>query len=525
LIVALLVASHARAAEKVLVVSLKPTEQLFADVDYLFRAAGLQQMSQFILPQLKSYVQGVNEKQPIGVVVLVEQSEFIPLGFLPVTNLDTLLGQLQQQLGEPVDAGDGVLELLGPQPLFVKQQGGWAYFGQNKESLKQLPNDPVKLLDGLETEYEIGVRAFIKNIPDAFKQMAIRQIKDGLDRGLANTSDAAGRQMAEAQVAQLTQLIQDTDVLTFGWQIDPNQKCTYLDISLKARAGSEMANQLEASRNVTTRHAGFLAPDAAIRANITSVLPPQQVDQAVATVDRLEQQILGQLASDSGLDNRTRDAAQKLLGTFFQIARSTVKSGKFDSCTSVILKPKAATLIAAGQVASGSEVESALKQLVELAKNGSELSVTNVKFNADQHAGVRFHTMSVPIPAEEQLRLVLGDTLDIAVGVSDSSAYVALGTDGLEQLKKAIDASAGGEQTVEPFHLEIGLLPILKFAQSVHANPLIDGVIQLVGGDGKDHIRIRTSVDEQGVLYRFELEEGVLKILGQAGQMVGAGGF
>jgi hypothetical protein len=331
--------------------------------------------------------------------------------------------------------------------------------------------------------------------------------------------------MAEAQVAQLTQLIQDTDVLTVGWQIDPSQKRTYLDISIKAKPGSEMANQLEASRNVTTRHAGFLSPDAAIRANITSVLPPQQVDQAIANVDRLEQQVLSQLPGDGALDNRTQVAAEKLVRTFFQIARSTVKSGKFDSCTSVILKPKALTLIAAGQVANGNEVDSAVKQIVELAKNESEFSLTNVKFNADQHAGVRFHTMSVPIPAEEQIRQVLDDTLNITVGVSDDSAYVALGSDGLEQLKNAIDASAGGEQSVEPFHLEIGLLPILEFAQSIQANPLIDGVIQLIGTDGKDHIRVSSSVSDQGALYRFELEEGVLKILGQAGQMVGAGGF
>jgi hypothetical protein len=30
-------------------------------------------------------------------------------------------------------------------------------------------------------------------------------------------------------------------------------------------------------------------------------------------------------------------------------------------------------------------------------------------------------------------------------------------------------------------------------------------------------------VDDKGLLYRFEVEEGVLKVLGQAGQLVGVG--
>ncbi len=132
----------------------------------------------------------------------------------------------------------------------------------------------------------------------------------------------------------------------------------------------------------------------------------------------------------------------------------------------------------------------------------------------------------MPIPEEEYVRKVLGDTLKIVVGVADSSAYLALGTDGLEQLKTSIDASAGSQPSVEPFRLDISVLPILKFAKSVEANPMVDALIQIVGdAQGSDHLRLRTAVNENTVLYRLELEEGILRILGQAGQMVIGGGF
>jgi hypothetical protein len=356
--------------------------------------------------------------------------------------------------------------------------------------------------------------------------MAVGQLKAGLERTLANADDPTARQMAETQIKQLTQLIEETDTLTLGWQVDPKQRTTHFDVLMTAVADSEMSKQIEAQRNAKTRFGGFIADGAALRVNLASQMLPSQVDEAIVSVDRFEQQTLEQVEDDGDIDNRTRAAAKQLIQTFFQIARSTIKTGNFDSCTSVVLKPQAISVISASHVASGNDVEQAVKQLVELAKNESEFSFSNVKLNADQHAGVRFHTLALPIPETEDARKVLGDTLDIVVGVADNSAYVALGPDGLTQLKKAIDASQGAEQTVEPFQLEVGLLPVLSFAQTVEPNPMVEAVVQMLSGvEGKDHLRVRTSVTDAGIRYRIELEEGVLKILGQAGQMVGVGAF
>ncbi len=517
-------ASHARAAETIAVISLKPSEQLLSDVDYLLSASGMQGLGQFFMPQVKAYFQNVNGKQPIGVVVTIDQTEIKPLGFLPVTNLDALLSQVEGQLGEPIDAGDGVRELQGPQPMFVKEQSGWAFFAQTKDSLNDLPEDPTKLLDGLDKQYDIGIRAYIKNVPEPYKQMAISQIRQGLENGRAGADDATAGQMADA-VDQLRQVIQETDTLTVGWQISPAQQSTHFEMVLKVKPGTKMAKHLDAGRDTKTRYGGFLAKDAAIRANMASVLMPDQVDEAVRSVDQFERSTIAQIDKDGNLDDSTRTAATELVRTFFKIVRSTVKTGNFDSCASVILEPKAFTLIAASHVSSGSEVESAVKQLVAMAENEPEFSFSSVEFNAAEHAGVRFHTLAVPIPEDEYLRKVLGDTLDICVGVAESSAYLALGTDGLDYLKQSIDDSASGPQAIEPFHLEISLLSVLKFAQSVEANPMVDALVQIVASaDGKDHIRIRTAVEGDSVLYRFELEAGVLKLLGQAGQMVTMGG-
>jgi hypothetical protein len=517
------------AAEKVAVVSIKPTEQLVSDIRYLMRATGTEPFEQMILPQLQAYFQGINGKQPIGVVLTVDEAQqLVPLAFVPVTDLQTVLQQFAGQLGEPEEVGDGVLELQGPQPVFIKEQNGWAFIGQSVESLSDLPANPAQLLEGLEKNYLLGVRLFLKNLPAAYKEMAVSQLQETMQGQLENADDPEQAQKAaEAQIAQLKQLMDETETLTLGWQVDSKEKSIHFDGVVKALPDTKMAKQIASAADAKTRFGGFLVDGAAIQGNLTSALLPDQIDEMLTSMDQLEAQTKAQIEQDEKLDDSTRNAAKQLVNTFFQIGRSTVKTGNLDSAMSVILKPDAMTLVAATHVASGADVESAVKQLVAMAQKDEEFSFKSVKLNAAEHAGVRFHTMEVPIPQDEYVRKVVGETLQIVVGAADESAYVAIGNNGLTYLKQLIDASSkSGTQTVDPFELEIALQPILDFAKSVEPNPIVESLAQMLANKGgKDHLRVRTSVSDQGALYRLTLEEGVLSLLGQGILLGSQGGF
>jgi hypothetical protein len=182
LLFAILAARPLLAAEKVAVISLKAHDELFNDIGFVLKATGTEGISQLFLPQIKGYFKGIDAKRPIGVVLSLDENQLVPLAFVPVTDLKTVLAPLSEQLGEPTDAGDGVLQLQGPQPMFLKQQGAWTFIGQTKESLKELPGQPDQLLEGLNTQYDIAVRAFVQNIPAHFKQMAIGQINSALEQ-------------------------------------------------------------------------------------------------------------------------------------------------------------------------------------------------------------------------------------------------------------------------------------------------------------------------------------------------------
>ena len=93
-------------------------------------------------------------------------------------------------------------------------------------------------------------------------------------------------------------------------------------------------------------------------------------------------------------------------------------------------------------------MEGLLRKVAELAKDEPEFP--GIKFNADTHANVRFHTLKLPVPADagEDVRNLLGDELEVAIGTGDKSFYLAFGKDSVGTLKKVIDQSAADAQKV-----------------------------------------------------------------------------
>jgi hypothetical protein len=146
-----------------------------------------------------------------------------------------------------------------------------------------------------------------------------------------------------------------------------------------------------------------------------------------------------------------------------------------------------------------------------------------VKWNAASHAGVNFHSITVPVPeSQEAPRRMLGEKADIAVGIGEEAVYLALGRDNIEAVKKAIDASASERgKKVPPFEMALSLGPILDMAASQAPDGDQKAVLGTIAdmlrneAQGRDHIRMVGQLVENGLRYRFEAEEGVLRALGK----------
>ena len=91
--------------------------------------------------------------------------------------------------------------------------------------------------------------------------------------------------------------------------------------------------------------------------------------------------------------------------------------------------------------------------------------------------------------------------------------------DPLAVMKKAIvDSKAGATTKVSPGVVDVSLQPILDFVSvfTPDNGDLAALLTELAKTPGKDHVHLQLKPQQNGISYRLELQEGVLKAMGLA---------
>ncbi|HEV3137371.1 MAG TPA: hypothetical protein VGZ26_05695, partial [Pirellulales bacterium] len=479
-------------------------------------------------------LKGLDRNRPWGVTLTTDGLSLQPLIFLPVDNLKELLDALSGLIGDAQDSGNGVFEInVFGQKLFVKEtKTKWAFVSMSPEAIADVPKDPAKLLGGLDKDYDVALRLNVQNIPELYRSLAVDQLRLGVESGLdrtPNESDAdfaARKKMVDGQIKALTTAINEIDQLTLGWALDTSAKTTHIDLSIAAVAGSDFSKQLSQVKETTSEFAGFLVPDAAASLNFSAKMAKDNTEQIVAALQTLRSHAQQHIEADEKLsDDATKKIAKEMVSEVFDAIQATIESGKIDAGATLNLSDKSMALVVGAYVANPNSLEDALKKFAKLAEK--EPDFPGIKFDADKHGGVRFHTASLPVPKEEGISRVLGDKLDVAVGIGAKSAYLALGTDSLKLCQQLIDKSkADASKRVPPFQLNVSLTPIFQFAAAMQDRPEVTMMAEeLAKSKGKDHVRIVVTPQPNAVTFSINAEEGVIRLLAQAGRAATAGGL
>jgi hypothetical protein len=524
--------SSARAELKpLLIVSVASVDEVLADVKYITKASGFEGAGNTADFFGKAYTNGVDRKRPIGVIVAPKDGgDFIAVSFVPVSDMKAILATLKEPVGEPKDVGDGVLELaIGPQSAFIKETNGWAFVAREKEHLAELPADPMALLGTLPKDYTIAAKVHLQNLPAELKKMAADQMRIGLSRALENAPREGGvdrefqEKLGRVYVENIVRILDETDEIVFGLQIDAAGQRTFIDLGQTAVAGTRMAKQLEALANTKSGFSAFLMPEAAVSFNASGTVAKEDLDQLRAMMDGVKANALKDLDNNPDLDATRRAAAKELLGGFIDIVMKTLEEGKVDGGATLLLEPKSLNFVAGGLVADGAKVDALFKKLTDLAKD--EPDAPEIKLNAGQHGGITLHKITGPIPeGEAEAREILGDKLNFVLGTGPKSVYVAFGKDAEGLLKKVIDqVTQKGPADVPPSQLNVALLPILKFAASVDDNPIVPALVSVLEKSGKDKITMVTTPRPRGSNTRILVEEGVLQLIGEGAKKAGLG--
>ncbi len=514
----------------VAVLSIASYDRLMSDIAFIGDLTGSPDLDKNLEGMIQLFTQGqglvgLDRKRPLGVTLMTDGLQFNPLIVLPVTDLKQLLAALEGLVGAAQDAGDGIFELdVFNQKIYVKESNTWAYLSTSPEPLATLPKNGGDLFDGLEKTYDIAGRLHVQNVPEVFRTMLIDQLRVGVEAGLARQpgeSDEAydtRKKMVETQIDSLTDAINDLDTLTLGLIANREAKTAQLDLSFTAVAGTETAKQLGKVKPTTSRFAGFLQPDAAASLNLTTELAGSDAAQFVSGLEAIRGQAMQQIEGEDRLpDEASKKLAREMVGQVFDAIKATFESGKIDAGATLQASDKELSLVVGAYVADTKSVEDALKNFAKLTAD--EADFPQIKFDAEQHAGVHFHTTKINVPADHKIAKVVGEQLDVAVGIGDKVVYLAVGTDSLDQAKRLIDRSASeAEKMVPPFQLNVALESIFQFAGAMQDDDAESNIkamaADLAQTSGKDHLRVQYKPEANGGTISVEVEEGVLLLLG-----------
>jgi hypothetical protein len=519
-------------SKPVAVLAIASYDRLMTDLAFIGNLTGNPDLDKNIEGMIQLFTQGqglvgLDRTRPLGVALNTDGLSFQPLIVLPVTDLKQLLGALEGLVGAAQDAGDGIFELdVFNQKIYIKEKNTWAYMSTAPEPLAVLPASGGDLFSGLEKQYDVAGRLHVQNVPEVFRTMLIDQLRVGVEAGLqrqdgeSDESFESRRKLVDSQIEGLTTAINDLDTLTLGLTLNPEAKTAQLELAFIALPETGTAKALSRAKATTSNFAGFLQPDAAASLSLSSEIAETDAAQYVAGLEAIRDEILKHIETEARLpDEDSKKLAKDMVEQVFSTVKATFESGKIDAGATLQVGEKSMALVVGAYAAETKSLDEALLKLAKLAENKPDFPP--ITFNAAEHAGVKFHTTSIPVPADHKIHKVVGDKLDVAIGLGEKSVYLALGNDSLELCKKLIDASAKqtGEQ-LPPFQLNVSLAQVFQFASALQSEDsesnLKTMAEDLAKTAGKDHVRLEYVPQDNGGSIRLSAEEGVLQLLGNA---------
>jgi hypothetical protein len=517
--------ASAQDEKPVVVVSINKLNELMGDIGALSEVANQQDAGRLALGMAGIYTGGIDRNKPAGAYVTMGPTGPKVVGFLPVTNLKQLLGTYREQIGSPRDKGDGVLEIGAdrPQPLYVKEQGGWAFVVQDPRSLQGLPADPTKMLGGLEAKYDIAIQLNVANIPAELRDLVVSQIKMGYDqamqaqsRNLPADQREVANEVGKALVQGIEEFIEQAEQVTVGFAIDATTKTTSLELSMTAKEGTDLAKQMVSMYDIRSLFAALGGKDPAAKGNISIKLEANEIAQLTGLLKMAREGAMKGIDQDSGVPADKRDVLKAGVNGILDVIDATVASGKLDFGGAVTLGADSSDLVGGAYVKDGAKLEKAVKSLVGLGKG--EPNFPKVELDVGKYNGVNFHRLVIPASElDPNARRVFGEHVELVIGFGPDRAMIAMGRDGQSILKQAIDAGGANGAEAMPLQFQAALGKWVRFADKMDSNAKSRALASAAENlKTSDIVTIALKPIPRGMAYRYELSSGVMELLGAA---------
>lgn len=513
-----------------IIISLTNLNEHLGDIEHLVEAAGFGQMKGLVRMGTAEYIRGIDPDKPMGAMLFFEGENPEPdvLGFLPITDIDDVLDTIAQFVD--IDEGDDdiVLTTDDGTELTVRVQEGYAFITRNAEMLENLPADPANLLEDLPNDYNFAARVFGQRIPEELRSKMIDLIREGAEESMDRAGDGPEAELQRANfeysMASIESLINDTDEVIAGLSVDEENNRVYIDMKFVGTPDSRLARQCEAMKDApATRFGGFLFDDAAMNFHFSGKMLEDDVVQLQSMIDDLKSAAIKEIESEVEEGEMSEDemeVAKRIIGDLVNVLRDSMADGVLDMGAAVTLGDDSPAMAMGLKIANGTQLEASVKELAEIAQ--SENAPLEFRFDTGTENGIRFHEVEVQVPeSEEEARDILGEKVQILLGVGDDVLYAAAGDAGKELLKKCMTGSASGDQPA--MQANFHLLPFLHFMSKFQDAAELKMIADALPDEADDRIRMTVEMIENGQLFRMEMQDGVLEIFGKVGQSMGGG--
>lgn len=531
------VADSASDPKPLAVVSVASYDEVVGNVELVGAVAGKPKLAKGLQGMIAVFTHGkglagLDKTRPWGAVIRSVAARPSGYAFLPVEDFEEFLEVFKPHGVEAEDLGNGVYKVQGGKArraIYAKPtDSGWLFISDQPEQLADVPRDPLPLLGGLNQQYDLAVRLNLSSVPAELRNKVIAQIRRQFDRDLEKrpwedeTQYAVRKMLATGFGEALLTVLGDLETVTLGGSFDQKAQKAFLGIDLSVQEGSKTAKALAESAQAKTDFAGFRLPGAALTASGTASCPYARSADWPPLFDAIRDKALEDIEAQEPSAKRA-EVAKEIVEGLLDVAHETAATGRVDGACSLVVTPEAATLVAGRHVAEGRKLEQTLKRLVEALRAEYPRRVEEaIKLDADELDGIRFHTLSMPVPhdmkqRESVVRLV-GETLEIVVGIGEERFYLAAGRDAIETLKQAIRRSAGASGESAPaMELSLALSQVAQLMAQTGKPRMRQRAAKaaelLESAGGKDRVRLAVVSGPRDLKLRVEVEEGVLKLL------------
>jgi hypothetical protein len=507
--------SSVEAQQPTVVLSIRSIDALLDDAEFVGQELG-KPGSKAMADQLLGNVTqgkglaGIDKKKPLGLFWNAVKSgpPEMPVAFLPVSDAKALQDLLKQFAPDLTETNGIWSASINGTKVMGKMSGGYLFVGLNLPP--KLP-DSAKILN---LKYDLAVDISVAGIPDEAKQFFLSQVEEGGRRSQEaqapprNEGEKQGRELGfNATLAALKAIVNETDRLTIGLDVDQKTRIGAVDISVTAKTNTAMANVLAAYGKVQPLFADLGSDSSMLRVVLSHPTPfgPQQVDVYTEMAKTAMAEIIDK---DNRVEKETEKAAYKAIANrIIGIIQSTARAGTLHA--GLAIEPgtnKKARLIAGVKVANGNEAAKLVDDLVQMSKSSSDAA--KVKVDAAKHSGARIHSIT-PDPSPE-FNQVFG-TEPIHLGFRTDSLWVSLGGDNLNALKKALDAKLSPRVSRPPISIQAKPAALIVFMPEENA-ALTERAKKVATKTG-DKAKLEVTPISNGAKFRLELGTDLLGLV------------